>query len=47
MEFKGKIKILAGLSLGSQIALALVANYPEICDDLLLVGCAVFPQYIS
>ena len=47
MEFKGKIKILAGLSLGSQIALALAAKYPAICDDLLLESCAVFPQSIS
>lgn len=47
MEFKSKIKILAGLSLGSQIALALVAKYPAICDDLLLESCAVFPQSIS
>lgn len=47
MEFKGKIKILAGLSLSSQIALALAAKYPAICDDLLLKSCAVFPQSIS
>ena len=33
IKFNRKIKILAGLSLGSQIALALVAKYPAICDD--------------
>ena len=47
IKFNRKIKILAGLSLGSQIALALVAKYPAICDDLLLESCAVFPQSIS
>lgn len=47
IKFNRKIKILAGLSLGSQTALALVAKYPAICDDLLLESCAVFPQSIS
>lgn len=46
-QFKGKIKTLAGLSIGAQIALKLVAAFPMICDNLLLESCAVFPQLIS
>lgn len=46
-KFNKKIHILAGLSLGSQIALKFVAQYPNICDNLLLESCAVFPQFIS
>lgn len=47
VQFKGKIKTLAGLSIGAQIALKLVAAFPMICDNLLLESCAVFPQSIS
>lgn len=46
-QFNGKIKTLAGLSIGSQIALKLVAEYPTLCDNLLLESCAVFPQAIG
>lgn len=46
-KFNKKIHTLAGLSLGSQIALKFVAQYPNICDNLLLESCAAFPQFIS
>lgn len=42
-----RIQLLAGLSIGSQIALKLVATYPCICSNLLLESCAVFPQKFS
>ena len=46
-QFKRKIKILAGLSIGAQIALKLIAEYPMLCDNLLLESCAIFPQPIG
>lgn len=46
-KFNGKIQILAGLSIGAQISLKLVATYPNICNKLLLESCAAFPQPIS
>lgn len=47
IKFNGKIKTLAGLSIGAQIALKLISEYPNVCDDLLLESCAAFPQSIS
>lgn len=46
-KFNGQVKTIAGLSIGSQIALRLIADDPHICNHLLLESCATFPQSIA